>query len=108
MTLPKASGAKNAVLNAPIAPEEMPITTRCEGSSLHVTRHVQRRVSHLELAEGAGQAGAGRGARDVWREAPNDGQDVLEQEAAVGLGHGVVLQRALRVINNVPCPVSPH
>ena len=52
MTLPKASGAKNAVLNAPIAPEEMPITTRCDGSSLHVTRHqchVQRRVSHLEL-----------------------------------------------------------
>ena len=49
MTLPKASGAKNAVLNAPIAPEEMPITTRCDGSSLHVTRHVQRRLSHLEL-----------------------------------------------------------
>ena len=34
MTLPKASGAKNAVLNAPIAPEEMPITTRCDASSL--------------------------------------------------------------------------
>ncbi len=51
MTLPKASGAKNAVLNAPIAPEEMPITTRCDASSLHdaQARHVQRRLSHLEL-----------------------------------------------------------
>ena len=64
MTLPKASGAKNAVLNAPIAPEEMPITTRCDGSSLPRHRRRVRGVQPFEL-RGRGQGRVEQGGAHV-------------------------------------------